>query len=141
MDYTKMTKQELIAELESHVHLRDAIQAKDGEISRLSKELRDSARDIREANDIKQRVKALSDENAGLINEIAELRSQPSIDGFKQQLGQYEQEYKKLAEKYNKIINVINPYVNMSRAFMKGVQANLELAVELEASLSEKLKG
>ena len=121
MDYTKLTKQELLEEVIKQQTLADAIEIKDKEIRKLQEKIQDlSSRPTQnEVEDLRNKVKSFE----GSVK--------------KEDLETYT---KKLEEATKKAQDIANQYIRAHRDLMRIFKANLDLAISHEELLSEKLK-
>jgi hypothetical protein len=104
-----MKKEELIKIVEEQKHLAEAVEVKDREIIQKNKE-------IIELNKLYQELKSKSPTFAGLETRV-----------------------KQLEEENKLLVAFVNSYINTFRSTLKGIQGSLELGIELEALLAEKL--
>lgn len=109
MNYQLLKKEELIKLLEEQKHLAEAVIAKDKEIVALTKEINEVREQLREAKNKNGTVPAL------------------------------EHRIKQLEDQVKGLTEFVSPYIMNFRSTLKGIQGALELGIELEAILSEKL--
>lgn len=124
-----MKKEELIKIVEEQKHLAQAVEAKDREIAELRK-YKDEALKLKHASEA---VIAKDKE----IIELNKLNQE-----LKTKAGAYaglETRVKQLEEENKLLVAFVNPYINTFRSTLKGIQGALELGIELEALLAEKL--
>ena len=129
MDYSKHTKQELIDLVSSQQTLADAVQAKDKEITRLEKVIKEL--NVKEQELVpKQQVHQLNDRIYELERLLKEQVSKEEVKKVTQQL---EEDLKKARQ-------IGNMYIQSHRDLMRVLKVNLDLAISHEDLLSEKLK-
>lgn len=138
MDFTGLKKEELLTtaislenKLQEQKHLAEAVEAKDKEIVELKKAVENAKVNAQEA------VKAVLGQKdtiiASIKEELGKVRAEleqkkvitASVDTYKKE--------------YEKAVQVANGYINNFRSYLKAQQGTLELAVELELLLSEKI--
>lgn len=107
MDYSKFTKEQLIAKLEEQQHLAEAVRAKDHEISTAIHAKNDAETKLAEAQ---SRVKVLEIANDQL---------------------------RKSAEAQNDLVDKFNKYINFTRNYLRTMQGSLENTIELESTLTQ----
>lgn len=121
MDYSKLTKQELLDEVTRQQTLAEAIEVKDQEIQRLHKK----------------------------IEELSKRPSQIEVEDLRNKVKDFEGSVKKEdLEKYTKQLEVnakkatdiANQYIRAHKDLMRIFKANLDAAISHEDLLSEKLK-
>jgi len=133
MDYTAMKKDELLSrvfdlehKIEEQKHLASAVEAKDKEIIELKKQLEGAKLEAREGS--KNIVSAKDAEISRLKTELEQKRPLAnSAETLKKDL--------------DKAIAIGNSYINNFRSYLKAQQGALEMAIELETLLTEKIKG
>jgi hypothetical protein len=165
MELEKMKKEELLllvqsleAQVEQQKHLAQAIDYKDQELIKQKtfiQELQKQNLDLnKQINNINQ---SLNNANASL-NQHKELptqlvkKDQELIDVknvrdvLEKQLKESQAKYdllekgaKQLEAEHKKVLEVANGYIVSFRNYLKGQQGQLDLAIDLEALLSEKL--
>lgn len=126
-----MTKQELDAKvvelqakLDEQVHLAKAVEAKDKEIIELRRQVELLKVEAAEGN--RAILEPLRQHVQSLQKELDEKR--PLVDNAKL-----------VKEEYEKLVQIANGYIVNFRNHLKAQQGSLDLAVELEAMLAEKL--
>lgn len=134
MEYTKMTKQDLISLLEEQSHLKSAVEAKDAEISAVKNALKDAKDAAANYPNLSKMFEAVKSENEALRKHI---ESTPKVEAMTKELEGLRKQNAEFLSKYNKLLGTFNRYINMTRAFMKSVQGSLENAVEYEALIQE----
>lgn len=133
-----MTKQELELQLEElkvkleqQNHLAKAVEAKDAEIIQLKQELELAKKEAKEGNKLisNQKDELIKSLNVQLQNVSKELETKKN-----QTLG-----YEGLKKQLDDAVLIANGYINNFRSYLKAQQGTLELAIELEALLAERL--
>lgn len=125
MDYTKLKKEELIVILEEQRHLAEAINAKDAEISKLSRmvsEIKQAS--INETNQLKEEISELKNK----------IRSAPNITTI-------EESAKKLDAEYKKLLAFANQHINVFKNTLKALQGTLDNAIELQDIIVSDIVG
>lgn len=121
MEKTKAELQVEIAELEAKLeeqkHLAEAVEAKDKEI----------ANHIQANKLIRQELETQKQE---LKLQIEKLSKVPK------DLGKTENDVKILVDENKRLVNVVNQYITVFRNTLKGLQGNLDNAIELEAFIN-----
>lgn len=121
MDYTKLSKQELLDEVMRQQTLADAVEVKDQEIQRLHKK----------------------------IEELSKRPSQVEVESLRNQVKEFEGSVKKEElEKYTKQLeinakkaqDIANQYIRAHKDLMRILKVNLDFAISHDELLSEKLK-
>lgn len=136
MDFSQLNKvdlvnivKELTNKVEAQQHLASAIDAKDREIAELRKYKEEALKQKHLADSIIQKDKE--------IIELTKLYQETKAKiGSTQTL---ETRVKQLETENKGLTDFLNPYIMNFRSSLKGIQGTLELAVEMEAMLSEKL--
>ena len=168
MEFEKMTKadlvikaQELTKVIEDLGHLKAAVEAKDKQIVDLLKASAFLEREVSEGKAAKAGSLQLSTTIEVKNQEINKLRSElnSSIDIKNQEINKLRGEIElikknvpdsktievlsnnvKLLEERNKaLVEFLSPYVANIRSFFKSIQGSLEMGIEMEAILYEKL--
>lgn len=125
MDYTKLKKEELIVILEEQRHLAEAINAKDSEISKLSKTISEIKQaSINETNQLKEEISDLKNK----------LKSAPNIPSI-------EENAKKLDAEYKKLLAFANQHINVFKNTLKALQGTLDNAIELQDIIVNDIVG
>ena len=129
--------------MENQKHLAAAVDAKDKEISEHIKAKQKTEQELIELKNLRL---SISQANATVEFKNQELiklknefevykKSVPSVEV----LENLKKEVKLLEEKNKSLIDFLNPYVSNVRSLFKGIQGTLELGIEIEALLSEKI--
>jgi transcription antitermination factor NusG len=158
MNYNELSKSELLAlvlkqvkELEDQSHLSEAINSKDREINELRQLKDQEITGLKNAYELEKKTNKLLNETIqskahleqAVISkdkEIVELSKQAHELKVKTEpLPSMEAKIRQLEEENKKLVAFLNPYILNFRSTLKGLQGTLELAVELEALLSEKI--
>jgi hypothetical protein len=147
MNYNELSKSELLAlvlkqakELEDQSHLAEAINSKDREIVGLKNAFELEKKTNKLLNETIQSKAHLEQAVITKDKEIVELSKQARELKVKNEpLPSMEAKIKQLEEENKKLVSFLNPYILNFRSTLKGLQGTLELAVELEAVLSEKI--
>jgi alpha-glucuronidase len=135
MDYSQMTKAELIEKLNEQKHLAQAVEAKDREISILNKEKEKKDENLlQELSQIKEQKQK---EIEGLKKSIKELNEQLIGSMTKEKVEEY---VKNVQEENKNIREVANYYIKIHTDFLKQTQQNLEMAIFTEDLVSQKIK-
>lgn len=147
MDYSLLNKadlvniaKELANKVEAQKHLAEAVDAKDREILTLKTV---SESDKKLVRDLNQKVASQQHLSEAVIQKdkdivelnklIVELKSKSvNANGLETKIKQLEEANKRLTD-------ILNPYILSFRATLKAFQGTLELSIENEALLSEKL--
>jgi hypothetical protein len=117
MDYTKLTKSELIEKLEEQKHLASAVQAKDKEMSDLKK--------LHE-----EQMKRLKEDKSELVTKYKGSLTKEQVDNIT----------KKLIEERNDAFAKANLYIKIHHDLLKQMQHTAEMALFSEQLVSEKFK-
>jgi exopolysaccharide biosynthesis protein len=157
MDYKNMKKEEMLQKLEEQRHLAEAIDAKDAEIAKISKEKdvevekiskqkdaeiakihrEKDAEIVRISKEFESFKEAAAREKNAVILKSTELekivRTLPTSS-------QVEEATKKLEEENKKLINHLGLYVEAFRNLLKANQGVLDNAIQMEAFISESLR-
>lgn len=147
MDFTTFKKEDLIniakelsEKLEAQKHLAEAVDAKDREIVSIKNLLEAEKKTNKELNDKVKTNQHLSDAVISKDKEIVELTK--LLNETRSKAGavpSLESRVKQLEEANKQLTEFLNPYILNFRSVLKGLQGTLELGVEMEALLSEKL--
>lgn len=159
MEFKEMKKEELIKLAEEQRHLAEAVSVKDNHIENLKTQLSNAEREIvnlRKELGIKQQeinkqqhLAEVIEQKDKIYNEMVALKDkiQKELNELqskhKTEVGRAngnEEALKKLEVQHKKIVAIANGYIANFRSFLKQTQGGLEVAVELEALLSEQLK-
>jgi len=124
MDYTKLTKQELIEKLKSKKHLSTTVHSKDVEIGKIKV----SHREL---------VSKLNEEAKELKNEINILKSKLESSITREEL---DEKIKGITEERDKSVRAAQLYIKMYHNYLKQIQHNLDMALFTEQVVSEKFK-
>lgn len=150
MELEKLSKAELIEKVQSLMqlveqqrHLADAVNAKDKEIIDLTKAKSLLEKDLIELKSLRQSVVQAGATLESRTQELNKLRADyeaykktvPSLDV----LENLKKDVKILEERNKSLIEFLNPYVANFRSVLKGIQGTLEVGIEYEALLSEKI--
>jgi len=150
MEFEKLSKAELVVKaqelfniVENQKHLAAAVEAKDKEISEHIKAKQKTEQELIELKNLRL---SISQANATVEFKNQELiKIKNEFEAYKKNVPSVEvlenlkKEVKLLEEKNKNLIDFLNPYVSNVRSFLKGIQGTLELGIENEALLSEKL--
>lgn len=128
MDYTNLKKDELLAvvfslenKIEEQKHLASAVDAKDAEIARLSKQIAENkAETVKEVNELKNKIAELKGELHTHVN---------NKDAIK-----------KLEEENKRLVAFGNQYISVFRNTLKSLQGTLDNAIELNDILLNGVK-
>ena len=147
MDYSLLKKEDLVnvvkeltLKVEAQKHLAEAVDSKDREIVSLKNLFEAEKKSNKDVNAKLVSQQHLSEAIIQKDKEIVELTKVyqeakskiGSTQGLEARLKQLEADNKNLTE-------FLNPYIMSMRSTLKGIQGTLELAVEMEAMLSEKI--
>lgn len=140
----ELTLEQALAELEAQKHLAEAVAAKDNEIAKLKLDLAQANKTVREQQHLAAAVQNKDNEIIALKSENVELkRLQANQNGEKEnlesKLESIEKQLKETTEHNKTLVEIANGYITNFRSYLKSIQGGLEVAVELEALLSEKL--
>lgn len=135
MDYSQLTKAELIEKLNEQKHLAQAVEAKDKEIANLLKEKQN--KDEKLLQEISQIRTQKQKEIEELNKTIKELNHQLIGSMTKEKVEQY---VKDVQEENKTIREVANYYIKIHTDFLKQTQQNLEMAIFTEDLVSQKIK-
>lgn len=129
MDFSKLTKQELIDLVTQQQTLNDAVQSKDKEIIQLKKQIQEL--NVKEKELVpRQQVNQMNDR----IFELERLlKEQVPKDEVKRITQQMEEDLKKARQ-------VANLYIQSHRDLMRVLKVNLDIAIAHEELLTEKIK-
>lgn len=147
MDYSQLNKidlvnivKELSAKVEAQQHLASAVDAKDREIVSLKNLYENEKKMNKELNSKVESQQHLSNAVIQKDKEIIELNKLNQELRAKSGLVQgLEARVKQLEAENKALTDFLNPYIMSVRSTLKGLQGTLELGVEIEALLSEKL--
>ena len=135
-----MKKEELIKIVEEQKHLAEAVEVKDREIISLKKLYEDEKRLNKELNGKVAASHHLSEAVIQKDKEIIELNKlNQELKSKASTFAGLETRVKQLEEENKLLVAFVNPYINTFRSTLKGIQGALELGIELEALLAEKL--
>ena len=144
----QLTLEEALAKLQEQKHLAEAIEQKDGLINSLQAQLKELKKDI-------ATIKTENQANKHLASAIEAKDEQIRLFGIEtdtlkreikkaisenEKVKVLEDQIKQLTEQSASIVGVANGYINNFRSYLKATQGTIELAVELEALLTEKIK-
>lgn len=140
----ELTLEQALEQLEKQKHLAEAVASKDAEIAGLKAQLKEVTGQVKTQVHLGDAVAAKDSEIVKLTGEIVELkRLQANHLGEKETLEQnvkvLEEQLKKTNEQARNISDIANGYINNFRSTLKSIQGTLEVAVELEALLTEKI--
>ena len=144
----EITLEEAVKKLEEQKHLAESIEHKDGQINKLTDEIKELKKTIATLKTENQANRHLAsavenkDEQIRLLGiETDTLRKElKQAINENEKVKVLEDQIKKLTEQSTSIVAVANGYINNFRSYLKATQGALEIAVELEALLSEKIK-
>jgi succinylglutamate desuccinylase len=150
MEIDKLSKAELIVKvvelnnkIEELGHLRSAVDVKDKEIIELGKVKNLLEKDLQDLKNVKSNLAQVSLSLESKTQELVKLRS--DFETYKKTAPAAEvlenlKKDVKIQEDRNKaLLDFLNPYVTNVRSLLKGLQGTLELGIETEAILSEKI--
>lgn len=141
MDYSKMTKQELVTKLKEQKHLSEAVQAKDNEIITLQKKVRQLEKDKGEM--------VSKDVHNALVKNTKELVPRAEFEEAKQKLKSFEGSIKKerldellikVEEDRKQALEAAVLYKNSYEDLLRVFKVNLDMAITTSDLLSEKVK-
>jgi predicted RNase H-like nuclease (RuvC/YqgF family) len=144
----QLTLEEALAKLDEQKHIAEAIEQKDGLINSLQAQLKELKKEIATIKTENQANKHLAsaieakDEQIrlfGLETDTLKKELKKAISE-NEKVKVLEDQIKQLTEQSASIVAVANGYINNFRSYLKATQGTIELAVELEALLSEKIK-
>jgi predicted RNase H-like nuclease (RuvC/YqgF family) len=144
----QLTLEEALAKLDEQKHIAEAIEQKDGLINSLQAQLKELKKEIATIKTENQANKHLAsaieakDEQIrlfGLETDTLKKEVKKAISE-NEKVKVLEDQIKQLTEQSANIVGVANGYINNFRSYLKATQGTIELAVELEALLSEKIK-
>lgn len=148
MDYSKMTKAELLREVERQQTLASVVDNKNKQISQLQGEVAELknklAEQIKEARDLGNNAKQLQNENDAMHTTVERLTGQ--MNEMQEQLRKekYEDDLVKqnefLTSEAERVVNLANMYITSFRNYLKLQQGALDNMNEMELMLQEKLK-
>jgi hypothetical protein len=147
MDFSQLNKQdlanivkELTAKVEAQKHLADAVESKDREIVSLKNLFETEKKLNKELNgklaSQQHLAEAITQKDKEIV-EITKLYQELKAKSVSTQT--LEARVKQLETENKGLTDFLNPYIMNFRSSLKGIQGTLELAVEMEAMLSEKL--
>ena len=150
MEIDKLSKAELIVkviELNNRIeelgHLRSAVDVKDKEIIEISKVKNLLEKDLQDYKNVKSNLTQVSLSLESKTQELVKLRS--DFETYKKTapaaevLENLKRDVKIQEERNKALLEFLNPYVTNVRSLLKGLQGTLELGIETEAILSEKI--
>jgi septal ring factor EnvC (AmiA/AmiB activator) len=147
MDFSQLTKtdlvniaKELYEKTQAQQHLASAVDAKDREIVSLKNLYESEKKTNKELNSKVLSQQHLSEAVIAKDKEIIELNKLISeLRGKANMVGATESRIKQLEEQNKHLTEFVSPYVMNFRSTLKAFQGTLELGIELEALLSEKI--
>lgn len=158
MELEKMKKEELLllvqsleSQVEQQKHLAQAVDFKDQELIKLKAQVQDLDKQLKTTNQLLNNASASLNQHKELPTQLVK-KDQELID-VKNVRDVYEKQLKELQAKFDilekgakqleaehkKVLEVANGYIVSFRNYLKGQQGQLDLAIDLEALLSEKL--
>ena len=155
MDYSKLTKQELLGLVTEQQALKDAVEAKDFEMTKLVKEKEELKRKLYEASHLEKDVQTRDVHIDSLKKQIEEAQQY-----HKKQIEQYELVIKQQAEKIvqernideiieqNKLlkadaefaVNVANKYIKTFSNYLKVQEGALQTALDMDEVLKKQIQ-
>lgn len=148
MDYSKMTKAELLREVERQQTLSSVVDNKNKQISQLQGEVAELknklSEQIKEARDLGNNAKQLQNENNAMHTTVERLTGQ--MNEMQEQLRKekYEDDLVKqnefLTSEAERVVKLANMYITSFRNYLKLQQGALDNMNEMELMLQEKLK-
>lgn len=142
MDYSKMTKQDLVFKLKEQKHLAEAVQAKDKEIVSLQKTIKSLEKQIKEELVSKDRFDAV---NKVLLESVPKAK----LDDAQSRLKEFEGSIKKerldellikVEEDRKQALEAAVLYKNSYEDLLRVFKVNLDMAITTSDLLSEKVK-
>jgi Rad3-related DNA helicase len=150
MEFEKMTKAELVLKaqelgkiVEDQKHLGAAVDAKDKQIIELLKVNALLEKELQESKQHKTTINVLNNSLESKNQEL--LKVKLDFETFKKSVPNVElveslkNNVKILEERNKALVDFMNPYISNVRSLLKGLQGTLEMGIETEAILSEKL--
>ena len=158
MELEKLKKEELVllvrnleAQLNEQKHLAEAVDFKDQELIKLKTQVQDLEKQIRTTNQLLNNSTTSLNQHKDLPEKLVK-KDQELID-VKNVRDVLEKQFKELQVRYDvlekgakqfehehkKVLEVGNGYIVSFRNYLKAQQGQLDLAIDLEALLSEKL--
>ena len=141
MDYSKMTKAELVLKIKEQKHLSEAVQAKDKEIVQLQTKVKKLEKDI--SNMVPK------ESHTALNNTLRDMVPKSSLEEAKEKLKSFEGSIKKdelqrlvgrYEEERNRALSIASHYMNSYNDLLKVLKVNLDMAITTSDLLSEKFK-
>lgn len=142
MDYSKMTKQDLVTKLKEQKHLSEAVQAKDKEIVSLQKTIKGLEKQIKEELVPKDRFDA--------VNKVLQASvPKASLDEAQSRLREFEGSIKKdkldellvkVEEERKHAMQIAVLYKNSYEDLLRVFKVNLDMAITTSDLLSEKIQ-
>ena len=129
MDYSKMTKDQMMQELEKQKHLAEAVDAKDKELAFLKQDLLKIQSNMNDKYN--GMIVDLKQTNRELQNELNDLKAKTKPTE------QLQETIKVLSEENQKIVVASNYHVNAFRNLMKTLQGALDNAIEMDTMVTE----
>jgi hypothetical protein len=126
----------MLVDSEQKSHLAKSVEDKDKQIVELGI-LNKKFKDEKEALEVKAKEekevleRKIKEEKVALERKVSEITNKAN---------EQEKVVKTLTENNTRLVEMANGYILNFRSMLKSLQGNLELAVELEAMLSEKIK-
>ncbi len=150
MEIDKLSKAELIVKvielnnkIEELGHLRSAVDVKDKEIIEIGKVKNLLEKDLQDYKNVKSNLAQVSLSLESKTQELMKLRS--DFETYKKTapapdvLENLKKDVKIQEDRNKALLDFLNPYVTNVRSLLKGLQGTLELGIETEAILSEKI--
>jgi hypothetical protein len=150
MEIDKLSKAELIVKvielnnkIEELGHLRSAVDVKDKEIIEIGKVKNLLEKDLQDYKNVKSNLAQVSLSLESKTQELIKLRS--DFETYKKTapapdvLENLKKDVKIQEDRNKALLDFLNPYVTNVRSLLKGLQGTLELGIETEAILSEKI--
>jgi predicted RNase H-like nuclease (RuvC/YqgF family) len=155
MDYSKLTKQELLGLVTEQQALKDAVEAKDFEMTKLVKEKEELKRKLYEASHLEKDVQTRDVHIDSLKKQIEQSQEQ-----YKKQIEQYELVIKQQAEKITQernidqileqnellkadaefAVNVANKYIKTFSNYLKVQEGALQTALDMDEVLKKQIQ-
>ena len=135
MEYTNLTKAELLEKLNEQKHLAQAVEAKDNEIATIKKQLEEMKTKYQGA--VIKSEEAKDNEIATIKKQLEEIKTKYQGAITKSEIEDYT---KKVEEERKQAFEIANLYIKAHRDFLKQTQQNLEMVIFTEELLSQKIK-
>jgi predicted RNase H-like nuclease (RuvC/YqgF family) len=130
MDYSKLTKQELLALVTEQQALKDAVEAKDFEMTKLVKEKEDLKRKVYEAAHLEKDIEVRDARIETLKKQLEDTQ-----DYYKNQIEQSQEQHKKQIEQYELVIKQQGERIVQDRNIDKILEQNELLKADAEFAI------